>query len=214
MTELKQITGLADFSLVMCPDEFLDPDTPNSPADVTIDVHDPTFVIDLSTWTEDILSRGNKKCLKRSRELMTFRNLGHSRLEDVYRLLVRNRKALGGTMSVTRSEVRDQIRIHPWAYRLYGIETDQAGLIAAAICVAILPKVTYVLAWGDEPKARKPLSPVVQLCCGIAAEEQSLGNRYLDLGRSSARGAVLEGLARFKRNLGAQEMAVRRSHVA
>ena len=56
--------------------------------------------------------------------------------------------------------------------------------------------------WADHPEYRS-LSPIALLCEEIISDARQRGIAVVDLGTASVNGFLDEGLARFKKNLGA-----------
>lgn len=56
--------------------------------------------------------------------------------------------------------------------------------------------------WADHAEYRS-LSPIAMLCEEIVKDSRSKNIKIVDLGTASLQGELDEGLARFKRNLGA-----------
>ena len=118
-----------------------------------------------------------------------------------YDAIVDNRRKKGRCMSMPWSDVEAMEAAFPARTHLFGA-WHAGGLVAAALCVTVNPRILYVHAWG-ETEGAEALSPVSLLAAEVYAFAQASGATLLDLGTSSVHGIVDPGLAGFKRSLGA-----------
>ena len=113
-----------------------------------------------------------------------------------------NRVSLGAKVSVSFSTLIKLMSTFPDKYFLYQLRSPSSGKIAASVVlVETSPENLYVYLWADSIEFRS-VSPVVLLLEGIINEFTDKYT-YLDLGTSAIDGVELEGVARFKDNLGA-----------
>jgi hypothetical protein len=94
------------------------------------------------------------------------------------------------------------LRDLPHVFQLFGAFIEDE-VVAAALVVRLNQDVAYVLYWGDTPAGRAR-SAVAPLASFLAGHYGNLGVSILDLGISSVKGIIDDGLARFKENLGSE----------
>ena len=165
---------------------------------------DLNFAVNLRTWSEDNLSKGNKKKLRQCRELgITTRELERSEITRAYELIAENRKRLGINPSISLDSLLVLVDRFPNYYKVYGTY-HKCNLIAAAIVVETHHENNYVYMWGHVATYEN-YSPVVSLFVFLVEASRHSGYKFLDLGVSSSKGIINEGLVRFKMNLGAIE---------
>jgi hypothetical protein len=165
---------------------------------------DRNFVIKLKIWSESDLSKGNRKKLRQSREGGIFSSqLDSSEIPNAYSIIEENRKRLGVIPSISLNELLDLVVSFPKLYKVFGTYY-KSELIAAAIVVETHPENNYVYMWAEKLEYRN-FSPVVSIFKKIVEYSQDNGYKFLDLGTSSSKGKTIEGLVRFKSNLGAME---------
>jgi len=165
---------------------------------------DLNFHIPLDTWSTTSLSKGNRKKLRQWNESGgVVERVDINRLPEVYEIIESNRATLGVVPSISFTDLKSLISSFPDYYQLF-VGRISENLAAAAVQVKITSRTNYVFFWADRLIYRH-LSPVVAICEHLVAVSRSGGADVLDLGIASERGTVNEGLARFKRNLGAIE---------
>lgn len=162
--------------------------------------------IDLTAWTSAAMSRGNRKRTRRFAEVggKSTRLTHEMDICAAYDLLAANRSRRGVQLSMTADRFRDSLTLMGDKYRCWGSFRSDSSLVAAALTVAISEGVEYVLFWGDSDEGRS-MSATAALCEYLCIALQAEGVSQLDLGTSSVDGVVDVGLARFKRNVGAQD---------
>ncbi len=165
---------------------------------------DLNFAVNLRTWSENDLSKGNRKKLRQCRELgITTRELEKFEVINAYELIAENRKRLGVIPSISLDSLLALLDRFPTYYKVYGTYL-KSELIAAAMVVETHRENNYVFMWGHV-ETFENYSPVVSLFVFLVEASRQSGYKYLDLGTSSSKGIVNEGLVRFKMNLGAIE---------
>jgi len=164
---------------------------------------DSNYHIELSSWTEQSLGKGERKKLRQAREVgFSFVDkLDRTNLELCIQLLIESRSRLGVKLSMSSEEIIKAIELLPESYRMVAVYKDNI-IVAAALLVRIDDLVEYVLYWGDSLEFRS-FSPTVFLCTKIIEGLKYGDISILDLGISSLRGKENSGLSRFKSNLGA-----------
>lgn len=167
-----------------------------------INYQDLNFQIDTYSWTEESLSKGNRKKLRQCRtEDFIVRPLLASEIKDLHDLLRINRASLGAQISISYERLVESVIRFGSTYKLYGVFAGNV-LIAGAITVLALNESLYVYMWADNPDWRN-FSPIVILFDHLVFFAQRSGVKYLDLGTASIEGVSMDGLVRFKKNLGA-----------
>ncbi len=131
----------------------------------------------------------------------TFQELSIEVLEEAYDLFVESRENKGYPVTMSLEQLNSTFHQFPSNYRLFGLY-DHHTLIAASVCIVINSSILYDFYHGDRLTYRKK-SPVVPLLGNIYDLASKEGFEYLDLGVSTDRGAINEGLYSFKKNLGA-----------
>jgi hypothetical protein len=159
--------------------------------------------INMSTWTRNALSKGNRKKSNQATQLgLIFEETPEVTREECYRLIEANRLSLGAKVSVSLSKLETLISTFPHKYFLYHLRSPFSGKIAASVVlVETSSQNLYTYLWADSMEFRG-VSPIVSLLEGII-DRFADKYTYLDLGTSAIEGVELEGLARFKDNLGA-----------
>ncbi len=195
---------------VVLPPEFFYPQIFKSQAEALKEIgfkllySDINFHIDLNRWSQKEMSKGNRKKIRQFCEAGGIINVS---LEDeyfpAYNLLKHNRENRGAKISMNADTFIRNLEELPDSYKLYVAKIENQ-LAAVAYVVRISPDVNYVLFWGDEIRFRQ-LSPVASLLNYLVPLCKIDGYKTLDLGISSVDGILDNGLARFKKNLGAQE---------
>lgn len=144
----------------------------------------------------------HKKLKKSEREGFEFRKLGRAQLQLAYELIKDNRVRKGFPVSMTMDKLDNMFKKFPDHYFLFGVYNGDE-LIATAVSIRIAQNVIYNFYHGDHAEYRV-FSPVVMLIEGIYSYCQKYNIEILDLGISSEKGKLNEGLFKFKQNCGAQ----------
>jgi hypothetical protein len=159
--------------------------------------------IDMSQWKRGDMSKGNRK---KSRQALgssfKFLEATDDDFSKSYELIVQNRLAFGAKVPLTFEEMTILFKNFPEKYRCFALKSVDSELVAAAFLVETSPENLYVHLWADSIKFRA-LSPVVFLMEKLI-DYSSQDYRFLDLGTSGVDGIVIDGLVRFKNNLGAR----------
>jgi lipid II:glycine glycyltransferase (peptidoglycan interpeptide bridge formation enzyme) len=149
----------------------------------------------------DRFSKLEKYQLKRCRwEGFRSNKEGIEALQEAYQLLVtaRGRKRFPVTMSF--DNLLDMFEKHPDHYHLFTVR-DKKQLIAMAVAIHIHPQLLYIFYLADHSDylAESPTVMVVDTVMKFALDN---GYKQVDLGISSVKGKVNQGLFNFKKNLG------------
>ena len=159
--------------------------------------------VELDKWSVNDMSKGNRKKMRQCQETeLSFMEGTPDDLAAAYQVIDENRKILGAKVSLRLDELVALLLNFPEKYRCYILKSHTGEIAASAFLVETSAENLYVYSWADNPKFRH-LSPLVYLMNEIITISKS-SYRYLDLGTSSIGGQPLEGLVRFKDNLGAK----------
>lgn len=199
--------GVSEFHITLAPEHLTNENL--IPSEIylnhgfTLKFENISHYIEMKSWNKSALSKGNRKKLKQSGQLgLIFEETPESERKSCYNLIEVNRLSLGAKVSVSFSKLIELMSTFPDKYFMYQLRSPDNGEIAAtAVLVETSPENLYVYLWADSLEFRS-VSPIVFLLEGLI-EKFSDKYNYLDLGTSAIDGDVLEGLARFKDNLGA-----------
>ncbi len=122
-------------------------------------------------------------------------------LPEIYALVVDTRRRKNYKVSMSFEELKRSITLCPAHYKLFVVK-HRNRIIAASVSVVVHTRVLYNFYHADDAAYRN-YSPVAFLVAHIYDYAQSNGFSILDLGVSSINGVLNNGLARFKKNLGA-----------
>ena len=158
--------------------------------------------IDLSKWHREDMSKGNRKKSRKAQEsnYIFFEATGEN-FRASYDLIVQNRLKFGAEVSLNFDEISLLFEKFPNEYKCFALKTRDGELVASAFLVETSVENLYVHLWADSIAFRSE-SPVVLLMEKLI-ELYSQKYKFLDLGTSGDGGAEIEGLVRFKNNLGA-----------
>ena len=199
--------GVPKFQITLAPEhlrsESLIPSEIYLNHSFTLKFENISHYIKMDSWNRTALSKGNRKKSKQASQLgLIFEETPKSGREYCYNLIEANRLSLGAKVSVSFSKLTELVSTFPDKYFLYQLRSSTKREIAAsAVLVETSPENLYVYLWADSHEYRG-VSPIVFLLEGLL-DEFSDKYSYLDLGTSAIDGDVLEGVARFKDNLGA-----------
>jgi hypothetical protein len=170
--------------------------------DVTQIIVDINYHVDVESWSKKNLSKGNRKKIRQFYDLggvVSYSNADV--IEQCYEVLVENRKRRGVSLTMQYADFENSLLLCGENFKLIQASLENQ-IVAACYLVKIFPDYWYVLFWGELVDFRS-LSPVASLFQFLIEEAKRNRVKFLDLGISSVEGALDEGLARFKSNLGA-----------
>lgn len=151
---------------------------------------------------EDTLPPDQRRALRRTLESgIQAREVGVEDMMYVHQIIARNRAARGFHLSITYAALVDAYVALPGAYRAYLAKDPSGDPVGAAVVVQVTPTLWYTYLLGHLPGVEG--SPVLVLLEKIWEDAQSTGIHTLDLGTASLHGEINEGVAAFKRSLGA-----------
>jgi hypothetical protein len=158
--------------------------------------------VDMRTWSEEFMSKGNRKKLRQCHGSgLMFSEATPLEWKDAYEVVKKNRESLGSRVSMSEIELFALLTNYPDTYKCFVLKDYLNQVAAAAFLVETSCENIYVYLWADVPEYRN-ISPIVFLMTQLVSTFKEKYN-FLDLGTSAINGEVLEGLSRFKHNLGA-----------
>ena len=163
---------------------------------------DTNFYIEMKTWKPADLSKGNRKKIKQAiSENLIFEEVFESEINSAYEVISRNRISLGVKVSLELDDLKSLMISFKEYYRCFVLKKPDGTLTASAFLVNTFHDNLYVYLWADTAESRH-FSPIALMLQEIIRSEKDKF-KFLDLGTASSEGQILEGLARFKINLGA-----------
>lgn len=163
---------------------------------------DLNFHRDLSMPPESGFHKSERwKLNKLIREGFEFRPVPVPDWEKHYPFLLESRLRKGFQLSMTRRELEQVFLRFPDVYQMHAVYSKDQ-LAALSVSIQVNPAIRYVFYTADDLAFRKR-SPIVLLHYGLLKDCIQTKTQLLDLGTSSLKGVVNNGVATFKRNLGA-----------
>lgn len=162
--------------------------------------HDTTQVLSVSKQPPrmaDDRKHALKKCMKMG---FVFQQVDWSKLDEAYDLIVESRKSKRYPVTMTLADLIEAFEKFPDHYLLFGVFTDNR-MIATSVSIVVNDQILYCFYLGDS-LAYRQYSPVTFLVTGIYQYCNARNITLLDLGISTDRGILNEGLYRFKKSLG------------
>jgi hypothetical protein len=199
--------GVHEFQISLAPEhlsnESLIPTKAYLNHGFSVKFENTSHYINMHNWTRNALSKGNRKKSRQANQLgLIFEETPEAARKDCYYVIEANRSSFGAKVSVSFSKLMKLISTFPEKYFIYQLRSPLSGKIAASVVlVETSAENLYVYLWADSLEFRG-VSPIVSLLEGII-DQFADRYTYLDLGTSAIEGVELEGLAKFKDNLGA-----------
>lgn len=160
--------------------------------------------IDKNKTLINYLDKTKRKVIRRiERENMSFTEVPHSKLVDIYEIIRQNRIDNNIPMTMDLDSLIDLSNSFRHAILLFSIN-DHDVPISSAICLKLNPQYLYVFYWGELTKYRKK-SPVTYLAYCLYDYCKKNNIKILDIGTASQDSILNDGLAEFKRRLGFTE---------
>jgi hypothetical protein len=160
--------------------------------------------VPLTQWIHGDLSKGNRKKLRQARELgLEFSTATEVETKEAFKIISRNRESLGTKVSVEYLKLMKLMSIFPSEYECHIIKAKAGEIAAASFVVETSEDNLYVYLWADDLNFRH-VSPLVLMLDNLVSTYRDRFS-FLDLGTSAIQGATIEGLSRFKDNLGAYQ---------
>lgn len=123
---------------------------------------------------------------------------------SAYEIIRLNKQRRGATTSISLRKFLHVLEEEPQTYRCWLAIADRE-ILGSALTVDIDQETTYVFYWADTLAGRKR-SAVTAIFASIVSDASSRGVSVIDLGLSSIRGDIDEGLFSFKKHLGAHAL--------
>jgi hypothetical protein len=129
-----------------------------------------------------------------------FRKLPMDFLKEGYQLIVQSRENKGYPITLTLHQLEDVFQSFPDHYLLFGL-FDKEKMIASSVSIKVNEDILYCFYLGDDLLYRSD-SPVTALVHGIYHFCQTNNYNILDLGISTDKGVLNQGLYDFKKTFG------------
>ena len=170
----------------------------------TVSFTNMNHYIPLADWSNGSLSKGNRKKLRQANELeLEYTDVAGLDTLEAYQVIARNRESLGAKVSLDYSKLTKLMGLFPEEYKCHILRSKSGEIAASSFLVETSKENLYVYLWADDPSFRH-VSPLVLLLDNLVSNYQSKFD-FLDLGTSAIQGVTIEGLSRFKDNLGARQ---------
>jgi len=140
---------------------------------------------------------------KCKRNDFVFRHETSGSLEEAYALLNDSMIRKGYPVNMTFGRLKEMFMLHPEQYYLFAVFDDKS-MVSMAVSIRINEHILYNFYHADHAEYAS-FSPTVMLVEGVNQFALENGYKYIDLGVSSEKGTINQGLYKFKRNLGALE---------
>ncbi|MEM7548944.1 MAG: GNAT family N-acetyltransferase [Bacteroidota bacterium] len=130
---------------------------------------------------------------------LIFREEPGSKLEEVYRFVLKCRKNRNHNVSISLEELKTYFQIYPEFYKIFSVSNGEEPY---AVCIGVMVKkdVFYYFLPASNPEYNS-LSPMVYLLISLYKTGQEQGWDYIDLGTSMLGEKTNEGLASFKKRM-------------
>jgi len=149
------------------------------------------------------LSASKRKYLNQSiKNGLKFNVLDFKNAHTAYEIIKINRTQKKYPLKMTIKHVLDLANMNPNKVRFFAVGYESND-IASAIVFDITDTISQVIYWGDN-STYSSLNPMVYLAFKLIEFYKDLGKSILDLGPSSENGKINEGLASFKKSIGAE----------
>jgi hypothetical protein len=158
--------------------------------------------IEKTLFSAEINRNRRRKLDHAANQNYSFEKLDGERLSEAYDLITECREEKGYPVTMTLQELQTAFKSFPDQYLLFGV-FDQERLIATAVSIQVNQDVLYNFYHGD-CLSHRSYSPVTLLVAGIYGYCQEHHVEILDLGISTDRGVLNEGLYYFKESCGAR----------
>lgn len=165
---------------------------------------DITQVIEVSAGRPMNLNTHKQRRIRQAGSLsFSFREMPLNYLDEAYELIVESRENKGYPVTMTLKDLKATFTLFPHEYLLFGV-FDQSKLIATAVCIKVSDEILYCFYVGDALGYRH-YSPVTFLNSKIFEYCRMNHFKMLDLGMSTDKGVLNEGLYAFKKSFGSTD---------
>jgi hypothetical protein len=138
-----------------------------------------------------------RKCIIKG---LTFQQLESDKVKEVYPLFLESRENKGYPVTMTQEQLLTMFTKFPNNYLLFGV-CDGTAVVAACIAIVVNADILYYFFTGDA-HAYRDYSPVTLLIKGMYDYCIQHHFSILDLGISTDKGMLNEGLYAFKKSFG------------
>jgi hypothetical protein len=139
-----------------------------------------------------------KECVGKN---FSFQELTVESLPQAYDLFMQSRQSKGYPLTMKLTDFFDEFRKFPLRYKLYGV-LDGDRIIAASVIVLVNDQILYHFFSGDDLDYRK-YSPTTFLISNLYDLCSEKSFKFIDLGISTDRGILNQGLYNFKKSFSA-----------
>ena len=165
-------------------------------------------ITDLSFY-ETIKSSRHKQLLRKAvKNTFFFREEKEPDLALLHAFITRSRVRKNRNMTMTLVDLRQRVKLFPDNFNFFSVSHEQK-IIAVGVTVKITEEILYTFYLADDEDYLK-FSPTIYLISGIYEFCQRNNFKLLDLGIATEKGIINEGLAQFKKRLGAK-MSLKKS---
>lgn len=139
---------------------------------------------------------------KSSKNGLIFQEEIHPNFSKIHSFIEHSRKRKNRPMTMTSEQLREHFEKFPKNFQLFSV-THANLMISVAVTIKMNEAILYTFYLADDEKYLKD-SPTTFLLSGIYnyCQEQKL--RILDMGIATEKGILNEGLAHFKKSMGAK----------
>lgn len=126
-----------------------------------------------------------------------------AKLLEIHQFISSCRSRKGLKINIMENDLLAAAQRLPGVYRAFSVR-DREGIVAACITSHVSEEVLYYYLPGSAA-THQGFSPMVMLLVELSKWAYTRGYKILDLGKSSLHGELQEGLAVFKRRMGAAD---------
>jgi hypothetical protein len=161
---------------------------------------DVTQVLEISGRELKMNVHRQRRLRKCQAEGYVFKRLDPSFLPEAYERITESRKDKGYPITMSLAELEKMFNLFPQHYFLFGV-MDQSKLIATCVVIKVSDQILSGFYIGDA-LAYRQMSPVTMLINGLYDFASQNNYQLIDLGISTDKGVLNEGLYAFKKSLG------------
>ena len=155
------------------------------------------------SFYETITSTRAKQLLRKSiRKGFTFQEITDPNFSEIHTFITHSRERKNRPMTMNLLQFEHHFRLFSKNFKIFSV-MDSKQTIAVGITIKINDKIVYTFYLADDDRYLKD-SPTIFLLSGIYEYFQQQDYTILDLGIATEKGILNEGLANFKRSLGAK----------
>jgi predicted N-acyltransferase len=157
-------------------------------------------LIDITAYKEG-LSRSKKNYFNQSiRNKLSFEQINIDDAKIAYDIIKLNREVKNYPLKMTFEHIKSIYESKDDTVRFFILRKDDT-IVASAIVFDVTNDISQVVYWGDVPEYTH-LHPMTYLPYKLIEFYRNSGKKILDIGPSSERGVINQGLADFKKSIG------------